>query len=122
MRYFYSVSRVFENPGNLEDITSKQIRYIEYLAGRELDDGEKLADILASIGTNVKLSELNRGQASFVIKCFLGEIRTYGNCAGCGIKTPMIIAVMNEPSYNNKKTDQLYLCESCLSNLQGCGV
>ena len=71
----YSQERVNENRAGKEEITSKQIWYIFKLSGERNDKDEFLNSIMDSIPGGLDIEDLSKGQAMFVIKCLLGEIR-----------------------------------------------
>lgn len=71
----YDPARVDENKAGLEPITEKQIRYILKLSKQRYDKDEFLNNVIDSIPGNLGVENLSKGQAMYVIKCLLGEIK-----------------------------------------------
>lgn len=58
-----------------EQATHKQIGYILNLSERNKDGDEMLNSIMDSIPEDLDVEDLTKGQAMYVIKCLLGEIK-----------------------------------------------
>lgn len=76
-KYPYNAARSREYPSLLEDVTSKQIWYINKLNDELNDDEKTLSDIMDCIDPNKDIEDLTKGEAMFVIKCLNGEIKPY---------------------------------------------
>ena len=71
----FDSKRAREFPSLLEPITSKQVWYINKL-GDDYGVG-LLADVMDSVDSSKDIEDLTKGEAMFVIKCMLGEIKPY---------------------------------------------
>lgn len=71
----YSPDRVNENRAGKELVTEKQVGYILHLSKRRNDDDEQLNEIMDSIPGDLDIEDLSKGQAMYVIKCLMGEIK-----------------------------------------------
>lgn len=79
MKWPYDATIANDHPGNRDDITQKQIWYILKLSDERKDKDELLNSIMDSIPGDFDIEDLSKGQASFVIKCLLGEINPLQN-------------------------------------------
>ena len=75
MKWPYSDTRANEHPCNKEPATEKQVWYIIRLSEDRRDKDELINSIMDSIPGDLDIEDLTKGQASFVIKCMLGEIQ-----------------------------------------------
>jgi hypothetical protein len=76
IKWNYQPARIREFPGNLEPLTSKQMRYIGHLARQNPETAKDLLHILRlELGQTADFEDCNKGLAGFIINAFLGKIK-----------------------------------------------
>ena len=75
MSYPYNADESVKYEQYKQPITQKQLNYILILSEEMNDKDETLNSIMDSIDSELDIEDLTKGQASFVIRCLLGEIK-----------------------------------------------